>query len=58
MKLILVYLLNSVVNVDKKCHPQIFLQECMCAVKKKKVLNTITEKLILDESGDVSDDKQ
>ena len=24
MKLTLVYLLNSVVNVDKKCHPQIF----------------------------------
>ena len=30
----------------------------MYAVKKKKVMNTITEKLILDESGDVSDDEQ
>ena len=28
--------LDSLVNVDQKYYPQIFLEECKCAVKKKK----------------------
>ena len=36
-----VILLDSIVNVDKKYHPQIFLKECKYAMKKKKIMNTI-----------------
>ena len=54
-----VILLDSiVVNEDKKCYPQIFLEECKYAVKKKKIMNTINEELNLDESDDESDDEQ
>ena len=31
-----IILLDSIVNVDKKCYPQIFLKEYKYAVKKKK----------------------
>ena len=31
--------LDSIVNADKK-YPQIFLEECKHAVKKKKILNS------------------
>ena len=44
-----VILLDSIVNVDKKYHPQIFLKECKYAVKMKKIMNTINEELKLDE---------
>ena len=45
-----VILLDSIVVVDKKYHPQIFLEECKYTVKKKNVINTIREELNLDES--------
>ena len=46
-------LLDSIVNVDKKYHRQIFLEECIYAViKKRKKMNTINVELELDESDD------
>ena len=47
-----VVLLDSIANVDKKHHPQVFLKECKYAVKKKKIMNTINKELKLDESDD------
>ena len=43
-----VILLDSIINVDKKNHPQVFLEDCKYAVKKKKIMSTISEELILD----------
>ena len=45
-------LLASVVNVDKKYYSEMFLKECKYGVRKKKMMNTIGEKLKLDESDD------
>ena len=51
-----VILLDSIfVNTNKEYYPQVFLEECKYAVKKKKVMNTIKEELKLDESDDESD---
>ena len=36
----------------KKCYPQIFLEECKYAVKKKKIINKINEELNVDEFND------
>ena len=47
-----IILLDSIVNGDKKYHPQIFLKECKYVIKKKMILNTINEELKLDESDD------
>ena len=33
------------VNSDNSYYPQIFLEECKYAVKKKKIINTIIEEL-------------
>ena len=40
--------LDSIVNADKKYHPQIFLEECKYVMKKKKIMNTINEELKMD----------
>ena len=48
-------LLDSVVKIDNDYYPQIFLEECKYAVKKKKIIKTINEELNLDESNDESD---
>ena len=45
-------MLDSIVNADKKYHPQIFLKECKYAIKKKKIMNTINEELKFDKSDD------
>ena len=50
-----VVLLDSVVKIDIDYYPKIFLQECKYAVKKKKIMSAINEKLDLDESDDESD---
>ena len=50
-----VILLDSFFISDKKCYPQIFLEECKYAVKKK-VMNIIKEELKLDESDDEYDE--
>ena len=48
-----VTLLDSiVVNANKNCYLQIFLEEFKYALKKKKMINTINEELNLDESDD------
>ena len=39
----------------KKYYPQILLEECKYALKKKKIINAINNKLKLDESDDESD---
>ena len=53
--ILLVILLDSVVDVEKKSCPLIFLEECKYVVRKKKVTNTINEELHLDEFNDESD---
>ena len=45
-------MLDSIVNEDKKYHPQILLKECKYAIRKKKIINTINEELKLHESDD------
>ena len=45
-------MLDSIVDGDKKHYPQIFLKECKYAVRKEKMMNTISEELKLDESDD------
>ena len=50
-----VILLDSVVKTDNDYYPQMFLEECKYAIKKKKVINSIKEELNLDESEDESD---
>ena len=40
--------MQIVVNKDRKCYPQIFLEECKYAVKKKIIINTIHEESNLD----------
>ena len=46
-----VILLDSIfVNSDKEYYPQIFFKECKYATKKKKIMNTINEKLELSKS--------
>ena len=51
-KCFFVILLDSILNVEKKYHPQIFLKDCKYALKKKKIMNTINEELKLDEFDD------
>ena len=47
-----VILVDSIlVNSDKKYYPQIFLKECKCAMKVKKIANTYKD-LELSESDD------
>ena len=50
-----VILLDSIfVNSNKEYYPQIFLEECKYAIKKK--VNTTNEDLELSESDDESDE--
>lgn len=43
--------LDSIVNLDKRYYPQIFLEECKYTIKTKKIINTINEELVMNESG-------
>ena len=48
-----VILLDSIfVNSDKEYYPQLLLEECKCAIKNKKIVNTINEDLKFSESDD------
>ena len=47
-----IILSDSVVKIDYDYYPQMFLEECKYAVRKKKTMNTINVKLNLDESDD------
>ena len=51
-----VILLHSVVKINKDYYPQIFLEKCKYAIKKKKIMNLINEGLNLDEPSDETDD--
>ena len=53
-----VILLDSVVDVNKKYYSQIFLEECIYAVKNKEIINTVNEELNLDKSDHESDNDQ
>ena len=53
-----VILLDSVIKIDNNYYPQIVLEECKYAMKKKKRMNTINDELNLDESDDEPDNDQ
>ena len=53
-----VILLDSVIKIDNNYYPQIVLEECKYAVKKKKRMNTINDEVNLDESDDKPDNDQ
>ena len=50
-----IILLDFVIKTDNDYYPQIFLEECKYAAKKKKIINTINKELDLHESDDESD---
>ena len=45
-------IIRFVVKIDYDYYPQMFLEECKYAVRKKMTMNTINVKLNLDESND------
>ena len=45
-------MLDSVIRVNKKYHPQILLEECIYAIKKNKMENLINHDLTLISSDD------
>ena len=47
---------STFVNSDKEYYPQIYLEECKYAIKRKKVMNTVNEELGLRESDNKFDD--
>ena len=52
-----VILLDSIfVNSDKEYYPQIYLEECKYAIKRKKIMNTVNEELGLRKSDNMFDD--
>ena len=52
-----VKLLDSIfVNLNKEYYPQIFLEECKSAIKDRKIINTITEDLEINEPDEESDE--
>ena len=53
-------MLDSVIRVNKKCYPQILLEECKYVIRKNKVENLINNDLDLsssDESDNETDNK-
>ena len=44
--------LDSVIDINKKFHPHIFLEDCKYEIKKKKIMNAINEELNLVESDE------
>ena len=54
-----VILLDSIlVNSDKECFPQIFLEECKYMMKNRELMNTINEDLVLSKSNDDESDNE
>lgn len=41
-------LLDFIININKKYHPQVFWEECKYAEKNKKIVSTIKKELKLD----------
>ena len=44
--------IDSVMKMDKKSHPQVYLEECKYKIKKKKIPEFIDVELELDSSSD------
>ena len=55
-KIISLIMLDSVIRVNKKSHPQTLLEECKYAIRKNKMENLINHYLTLSSSDD-SDNK-
>ena len=54
-----VILLDSIlVNSDKECFPQIFIEECKYMMKNRELMNTINEDLVLSKSNDDESDNE
>ena len=54
-----VILLDSIlVNSDKECFPQIFLEECKYMMKNRELMNTINEDFVLSKSNDDESDNE
>ena len=54
-----VILLDSIlVNSDKECFPQIFLEECKYMMKNRELMNTINEGLVLSKYNDDESDNE
>ena len=44
--------IDSVMKMDKKTYPQVYLEKCKYKIKKKKMLEFIDVELELDSSSD------
>ena len=44
--------IDSVMNIDKKNHPQVYLEECKYRIKKTQMLKFIKSKLKSDSDSD------
>ena len=49
-------IVDSVMKMNKKIYPQVYLEECKYVVRKKKIISFIDAELELDDSGN-SDSK-
>ena len=47
--------IDSVIRIDKKNYPQVYLEECKYKIKKKKMVKFIDTELDLDDSDDSND---
>ena len=47
--------IDSVIRIDKKNYPQVYLEECKYKIKKKKMVKFIDTELNLDDSDDSND---
>ena len=47
--------IDSVMKIDKKNYPQVYLEECKYKIKKKKMTKFIAVELDLDDSDDSND---
>ena len=55
---ILAISIDSVLRVNKKNYPQVYLKQCKYKVKKRKLMNFIDDEVILsDNSSDESDNQ-
>ena len=47
--------IDSVMKMDKKNYPQVYLEECKHEIKKKKMIRLIDVELDLNDSDDFDD---
>ena len=46
--------IDSVLKIDKKTYPQVYLEQCKYKLKKRKIVNYIDDEVI-DEDSDIDD---